>query len=342
MKFIKGLLITIVALVLIYAIMALFLPNNYKVERKLTMDAPSNIVFEQISKFNNWEAWSPWKECDQTATYTITGTDGSVGANYKWSGDPKITGKGGMTTTEVLPNQKFAYDLAFTEPWESCSKGYFTFTETNTKTTVTWADEGQIPFMARPMMYFMDLEGMMGPMFERGLFKIDSISTIIANDSKADETLTETQFEGGKYIGIITNLKISEIDSSLYANSFQKLGKYLSQNKLDMAGSPCCITTKWDIKNDSCTLMLSFPITEKVVPNEASEITYLEIPLSPSLLYNYYGEYELMGSAFNEIHKYISNYNLLAGDYAIEQYITDPSTVKSMDEVLTKIYYLIK
>jgi len=175
MKFIKGLLITAAVLIFAYIAMALFLPSSYKVERSQTMNAPASIVFEHVSKFKNWENWSPWKENDPTAIYEYKGTDGTVGAQLIWIGNPDLTGKGGMTTNEINLNKKFGYDLAFTEPWESSSKGYFTFTESDNKTIVIWTDEGDIPFMARPIMYFMDLEGMMGPMFERGLFKIDSI-----------------------------------------------------------------------------------------------------------------------------------------------------------------------
>ncbi len=175
MKIIKGLLVTIGLIGVAYLVTALLTPDSYKVERSQVINAPADVVFEQVSKFKNWETWSPWKENDPTATYKYTGTDGTVGAELNWVGNPDLTGKGGMTTNEVTINKKFGYDLAFTEPWESSSKGYFTFTESDHKTTVTWADMGDIPFMVRPMMYFMDFEGMMGPMFERGLFKIDSL-----------------------------------------------------------------------------------------------------------------------------------------------------------------------
>lgn len=177
MKTIKGILFLALALVAIYIVTALLTPSSYLVERSITIDAPSEVIFEKVSKFNNWDSWSPWKEQDPSSSFTLKGEDGQVGTNYSWTGDPEKTGKGGMTITEVIKNSKFGYDLAFTEPWESSSKGYFTLVNKNGVTELTWADGGDIPFMARPMMYFMDLEGMMGPMFERGLFKIDSLIT---------------------------------------------------------------------------------------------------------------------------------------------------------------------
>jgi len=177
MKIIKGILITIVVLAVAYIVTALITPKSYTVERSVEINAPSDIIFEKVSLFSNWNSWSPWKEQDPTSTYQLNGEDGIIGTTYSWSGDAEKTGTGGMTITEVTKNSKFAYDLAFTAPWQSSSKGHFSLSETNGVTTLTWADAGDIPFLDRPMMYFMDLEGMMGPMFERGLFKIDSLVT---------------------------------------------------------------------------------------------------------------------------------------------------------------------
>jgi uncharacterized protein YndB with AHSA1/START domain len=178
MKIIKKILIVLAVFVGLVMIYAAFAPDSYIVERSRTINAPINVVFEKVAYFKNWDSWSPWKEKDQTSSYAIDGTDGTVGAKYSWTGDPEKTGKGSMTVTEYAANKKFAYDLSFTEPWEMSSKGYFTVEDEGGKTKLTWADEGDIPFMQRPMMLFFDLDAMMGPDFERGLFKIDSLSQL--------------------------------------------------------------------------------------------------------------------------------------------------------------------
>ncbi len=79
MKFLKKLIILIIAIVLVYCVVGFFAPSNYKVERSREINAPLEVVFEQVSKFNNWDSWSPWKEKDSTAYYIITGEDGAVG-----------------------------------------------------------------------------------------------------------------------------------------------------------------------------------------------------------------------------------------------------------------------
>ena len=93
-----------------------------------------------------------------------------------------------MTWTEITPSS-VKYDLAFVEPWESKSSGGFNIEPAGeNKTKVTWYDEGDIPFTNRAMFMMMDMDNMMGPQFERGLFKIDSLATIDQNTMKLNES----------------------------------------------------------------------------------------------------------------------------------------------------------
>lgn len=341
MKYLKRIGVLFLTLIIIYIILAFFGPKNYLVERSIKIDAPKDIVFEQISKFGNWENWSPWKEKDSTADYILDGEDGVIGTKYEWTGNPEITGKGSMIINELIPNEKFGYDLAFTEPWEMRSKGAFELKGDDESTNLRWYDKGNIPFMQRPFMLFMDLEEMMGPDFERGLEKIDSLSMIEKLNQESNKNLSETQFSGGKYLGVKHLIKISELDSSIYANSFALIGEYIAENNITPIGAPCSITTKWDEETDSCEIIIGFPVEQNVNPAE-NNITYIDIPSRQSILYKYYGDYNKMGTAYDEIHSYLTHKGINGGDFAIEEYITDPTTVENENEILTNIYYLIK
>lgn len=341
MKFLKRLLILIVALVVIYCIMGLFGPSDYKVERTKEINAPIEVVFEQVSKFNNWDGWSPWKEKDSTASYTIAGEDGMVGTKYEWTGNPEITGKGSMTVTEMELNKKFGYDLEFTEPWQMKSKGHFELSTTGESTTISWVDAGDIPFMQRPMMLFMDLDEMMGPDFERGLFKIDSLSQIAANEVSFSENISEVDYEGATFIGVRHNLLISEIDSSVYGDSYAKIMAYCMENGVELAGAPSTITTNWDLESDSCSMLIGMPVNGEA-PAEDSGLEYMVINPSKAVLYAYYGDYNDIGTAYMELETYTIANEFEIQDLGIEVYVTDPATVESKDEILTNVYFLLK
>lgn len=341
MKFLKRIIVLIIALAVIYCVAGLFGPSDYKVERSREINAPIEIVFEQVSKFNNWNGWSPWKEKDSTASYIISGDDGMIGTKYEWTGDPEIAGKGSMTVTEMELDKKFAYDLEFTEPWQMKSKGYFELSFSDETTTISWVDEGDIPFIQRPMMLFMDLDDMIGPDFERGLFKIDSLSNIVVEGADYSKNISEVDYEGATFIGVRHNVMISEIDSSLYGNSYEKLMKYCMDNEIQITGSPCTITTSWDKETNSCSMLIGMPIIEHE-PVEGNGFEYMVLNAGKSLLYTYYGDYDGVGLAYFELENYVTNNNLETKNISIEEYVTDPTTVESQDEVLTNVYYLLK
>jgi hypothetical protein len=187
MKALKIILYSVAGLVLLFVVLGLFGPKTYHFERSKVVNAPADIIWEELSHFNNWPKWSPWQEKDPGVKNTYEGTDGTVGAVMKWEGDKKKTGTGQMVITALEPNKKISYDLSFIVPWTMSSKGYFALEEdANKQTKVTWADEGNIPFIQRPMMFFASMDKFLGPDFERGLVKIDSLAAISSAQLKAE------------------------------------------------------------------------------------------------------------------------------------------------------------
>ncbi len=345
MKFLKGLLIAFATIVVIFLILNLFGPSHYKIERSKTIDASISIVFEKISKFKNWDAWSPWKEKDNTAKYSIEGEDGSVGAIYKWSGNPETTGEGSITVTELIENEKFGYDLAFISPWESQSKGYFSFEEKNGKTNISWVDEGDIPFMQRAFMLFLDLDALMGPDFERGLEKIDSISTLKSNSSASMDAsmeefkIEEVEFPGGTYIGIHHKTTTKEaMSEKFYETNFGKIGLLFGKNNLQMTGPPVSITYQFDMEKDICEVAPAFP-TDSPIKLEG-EFELITIDKAEALLVKHFGKYTSVGKSHRKINDYLVQHGL-KHSLVIEEYANDPSEV-SEEEILTNIYYILE
>ena len=104
MKFLKGLLITLIALFAVYVLLSFFLPSNTYVERNVEINAPAETVWSTIFVFKNWEAWSPWIENDPSINNVYTGTDGDLGSKMSWTSDS--SGVGFMEILESVPNEK--------------------------------------------------------------------------------------------------------------------------------------------------------------------------------------------------------------------------------------------
>ena len=119
MKILKIVGIIVASIIALIVILGIIVPGDYVAERKMTIDAPKELVFHHVQYWRYWKAWSPWAEQDPSMEMTIFGTDGEVGSGYSWIGDPDITGSGEMKTTGLTANSEMLYELHFKEPWET-------------------------------------------------------------------------------------------------------------------------------------------------------------------------------------------------------------------------------
>ncbi|MEX1000972.1 MAG: SRPBCC family protein [Crocinitomicaceae bacterium] len=329
----------LVIFIALYVIVALFAPSDYRVERSKDMAASPEVVYDQIAYFENWQLWSPWKEKDSTLLNTLTGEDGTVGAKQSWVGDPELSGEGSMTMTELVEGQKIAYELYFKD-MDMTSHGAFIIEPTDEATTVSWFDEGDIPFLFRPMALFYNMDEMMGPDFERGLEKLDSIASIRQNQQQKKFEISEVDFPSSHYYGVRKSITHDEVDSAFFAMIYGKLGEFTAKNQIEMSGMPVSICFEWDEENKTADLMPAFPVSD-LSTSPSGEIIKYTIPAGRAAVIHHYGSYEALGSAHGQMEQYLAKKGL-NHTVVMEEYVTDPGTVESEDEILTKIYYFLE
>lgn len=175
MKVLKIISIIILGLIAIEVIAGLLAPKKCHVERTVVINAPRALVFTHVNYWKNWQDWSPWAERDSTMLATVEGPDGQKESICKWVGDPKLTGSGEMISTGVIENKELKYHLHFSEHIESESEGYVKLADVDDGIQVTWAFYGETPFPRNVMMLLIDMDGMVGPDFERGLALLKDI-----------------------------------------------------------------------------------------------------------------------------------------------------------------------
>lgn len=158
----KKLLNVIVSLVVLVAVMAFLAPNDYTVERSVSINASKEAVYANISTFAAMDKWSPWNAKDPDMKKWMEGNpDGEVGAISKWEGDPESVGTGEQEFTEINANESVKMALRFKVPWESESDAWVKLSEGEEGATVaTWGLSGSMPFPMDIMMMFgmMDMD----------------------------------------------------------------------------------------------------------------------------------------------------------------------------------------
>lgn len=174
----------VVALVLFVGLVA-SRPSQYRVERSVSIAAPANIVFAELEDLKRWAAWSPWDKLDPNMEKTFAGPPTGVGASYAWSGNDQV-GKGKMTVVESAPPSRVVYQLEFFEPWESTATTALALEQrAGEDVRVTWTMEGNNGFVEKAFGLFMDMDGMIGADFEKGLADLKTVAEANARAAAA-------------------------------------------------------------------------------------------------------------------------------------------------------------
>jgi polyketide cyclase/dehydrase/lipid transport protein len=160
--------IAIVALVAVVLIFAATRPDTFSVQRAIDIQAPPEKIFALLDDFHSWGLWSPYEKLDPAMKRTYSGPARGVGAIYAW----RSSGKGGVGSMEIttanVPRQ-LLLNLNFIEPFATSNKVAFDLTPNGAVTKVTWTMSGPLPYMAKVMHLFFNMDRMVGNDFETGL-----------------------------------------------------------------------------------------------------------------------------------------------------------------------------
>lgn len=143
-------------------------PSSYKIERTTVIDAPPAAVFPHVADFAAFKTWSPWEGVDPNLKTTITGAPATVGHKYAWKGNADA-GEGEMTVVAISAPERVDIDLKFLAPFASEAKTHFLLVPEGEKTKVTWGMNGGNDFMGKAFGMLMDMEGMIGADYDKGL-----------------------------------------------------------------------------------------------------------------------------------------------------------------------------
>jgi uncharacterized protein YndB with AHSA1/START domain len=164
-KTVSIVVVVAIAAVLIYAATR---PDDFSVQRSVSIKAEPAKIYPMLVDFRQWPAWSPWEKLDPTMKRTLSGAPSGPGAVYAWDGSSKV-GAGRMEIKEAAPPSKVSIQLDFIKPFEGHNIADFTLVPKGEQTEVTWLMHGPAPFVSKLMGVFVDMDKMIGKDFEAGL-----------------------------------------------------------------------------------------------------------------------------------------------------------------------------
>lgn len=171
-------LIVFITAVTLVLVLAAGKPDEFRVQRSISIDAPAARIFESIDSFHRWPAWSPWEKMDPAMQRTHSGATSGKGAIYEWQGNNKV-GQGRMEIMESNAPRRIVIKLDFFKPFEAHNTAEFILTpQGDERTEVSWSMSGPTPFVGKIMHVFMNMDKMVGKDFATGLANLKTVNEL--------------------------------------------------------------------------------------------------------------------------------------------------------------------
>lgn len=175
MKILRKIAIVILSLIALLLVVALFVRKDYAVVREVTINKPSQEVFDYVKFLKNMDNYSVWAKLDPNMKKEYRGTDGTVGFVSAWESNVKNVGTGEQEITKIVPGQRLDVELRFVKPFKSTDYAYMiTENVSDNQTKVMWGFTGKMPYPMNLMLLCMNMDKMLGNDLEIGLNNLKS------------------------------------------------------------------------------------------------------------------------------------------------------------------------
>ncbi len=315
--------------------------GSFSVSKNKTINAPAEVIYNNVKDFKNWETWGPWMTEDEKIELNYAEKTEGEGASYSWKSEEM--GDGSLKTIRVIPNKEITQEMVFNaSAGDITSNMVWKFEETETPgtTRVTLEINGEKSFLQKVYANIKNenLEASLGNMYEQGLTNLEAVA--IEEMKKFTVNVDGiAQHSGGYYLYNSTSAKMNDVGVKMGAMMGQVAG-YMEANSIPMAGKPFTLYNLIDEANGTVIFSACVPTRDRVVTPEGSTIVsgFME-PVS-ALKTTLKGNYENLQEAYTQAQAYLSKNGLQPHPTAkiFEVYVTDPTEVPNPAHYVTEIY----
>jgi effector-binding domain-containing protein len=336
MKILKYIGIIALCLLLVGIILMFVVQTHVIVKRSITIDAPKELVKDQIVYFENSKVWFPWFAVDPNVKDWIEGEDGTVGAKYYWNGNEAF-GEGSQEITAINDN-RVEFNVNLIRPFQNSINSYFELEEKGSSVEVTWACTLTLSRPQNILRLFKDMgEEAMGNLYEYGLSNLKSHSEEKAKTPKwniEEVNLTKRSYMAYRQVVSFTDMY------QFYNTHLSAIYDYITNTKgMELDGSPSGIYFNLNDEQGTGDVAAAFPVKAENTMTKPEGYQFISIS-GKAYKISYFGNYAQIGNAHNAMHDYFEKNALPIANKVLEEYLTDPAQEPDTSKWLTNIYYI--
>lgn len=338
MKILKRILIVVAGIIVLASIIGLFLPSKSHVERSIVINAPMDIVFDQVNTLENWKKWSPWYKKDPTANITYNNIKSGNGASYSWESKNKEVGSGTLTLSDVKQNAHITENMKFKD-WGD-AKAEMNFAQEGNGVKVTWIMESDYGWNIFFRYIGVFMKGALEKQFDDGLLDMKYVAEHAPIPTESGDAYKVQVVDNINIVALYVPMKGTEQTlSKMLGQGYSEIQAFMVKNKIKQMGAPFAI---YDVFNPGgpVELRAAIPIEKPVTATGAVKLLELKYP--HALLTQFYGDYSGGMGAHDAINKYAKTNNRKILGAPWEVYVTDPGIEKDTAKWLTEVLYPVE
>ncbi|MDD3721205.1 MAG: SRPBCC family protein [Lutibacter sp.] len=332
MKYLKYFVLFLLVVVIALAIYGAVIKSDYDFSRSKIINAPAEVIFDNVNDFKTWENWSPWLEKDPTMVTSFKDTASDVGATYNWKGKD---GSGSIKTISATPYKKIIQQINFGKG--HIAEVYWNFNEVDLGTEVIWGMRGKKSFLEKFYWLFKGgIEKNMIPVYDRGLELLEK-HVFTAMEKHSFETIGAVDYGGGYYLYQTTSCKIEDIEKKM-SEMFPVVIKFMADNSIESSGKPFTLNHKWDEENNTAMFSACIPVKERVITTGDVLTGYLKPQKTFKTIFK--GDYKFANDAWEAAYNGLvaQGFTEIEGAEPFEVYSVGPRETANPAKWITEIY----
>lgn len=337
MSLIKRFLLIFLVVIIFLVGFSFLLPSTVKVERKVNIEASSEIIFNQINELKNWRNWTVWAEKDSSIYLNPSAYSNpsmGVGATFNWKSEHDEVGEGKLN---IIKSQPFDVIEAMFDFGGSDALSYWNFQQKEDLIAVTWGINLDLGFNPISKWFGLFMEEDLAKDIEKGLEKLKKYSE---NLPKINSGIVTKQFidKPQWFLSIRDTVDGNEI-GLIHSKLFSEIGLFMEKNKISDDLPPLVIYHFWsDTLVDVEAGLLLTDSTEL----SSSRIKLNKINVGNVVSATHYGSYERIPETYFSINEWMRKNEVQVIGPPWEIYVVDPSIEQNQDKWVTEIYFPIK
>lgn len=342
-------LISLVVVVVMFAVVGLFLPSKRSVEYKIESNRPISTVYEVLNGFNRFDEWNILRS-DSMLKSQVSNPASGVGATMSYSSLNRSTGSGTWKLIESVPQEKIKYAI------EDSSQGgdkFLTITLDRTGPLnknveirqVYEVDYGWNLFGRYAGLY---VERNVGDKIKSGAKRLTTFLATIPKLSFAERenpiSFTEVPASNALVATVISKRDNNEIATGII-NKMAWINKIIAANGLQAAGPMRIVTNEFT--SDSYSFDVVQPVTkngestgEWNVSTEA-DVAFEQIPGGRAATTDYTGYATGLESERQAVRAWAMVNGASTRDRAYEEYLVPPQQMMT-ETARFKVYWPVK